>query len=193
MLRLSPRWAVTSLGLLSLACEDAKGRPDDIVAACQHEIECAGQGALTQRECQDALNASYDEATTYGCGSAYADWVSCLATLRGPCPPPFIIDSAPSGSSGDEPKPYADPCQPAHEAFRDCQGTMRRDECFVLGYGGAGGCMIGCALFSGECAAPSANGPSSSCSCEAGAKVGASFTGACGSQELETLARDACQ
>ena len=139
------------------------------------------EGARYERECRDRLTAEYDEATGYGCGAAYSDWVSCLATTQG------------GACSGVNAVDDTDPCQDTQGAFRACQGRARRDECVVLGFGGAGGCEISCALFSGDCAVPTQPGQSSACTCGTGEKVGAAFSGQCGDDALEMSARDACQ
>jgi len=178
---MSSRALPVALALLSLTCTPAGSAPDEMANACLRVAECSGvsgQEARAERECRDRLNAEYDEATGYGCGSAYSDWVSCLATTRGQCP------------SGDS---DVDPCQGAQDAFRACQGRARRDECVVIGFGGGGGCDISCALFSGECSAPSTPDQSSTCSCRDGDKTGATFSGQCTSEALEASARDACQ
>ena len=143
------------------------------------------EGARYERECRDRLTAEYDEATGYGCGAAYSDWVSCLATTRGQCRPSFVDESSPGA--------YVDPCRGTEDALRACQGRARRDECIVLGLGGAGGCDISCALFSGQCSPPTQAGQDSTCSCAGGDKTGATFSAQCCSDALETSARDACQ
>jgi hypothetical protein len=113
---MSVRTLPLALALLSLTCDDAGSAPDELGNACLRVAECSGvpvERARAERECRDRLTAEYDEATGYGCGSAYSDWVSCLATTRGQCPP----------SEAD-----VDPCQGAQDAFRACQGRARRDE-----------------------------------------------------------------
>lgn len=192
------RGLFVSLCLLAFTCSEAEDAPDDLTAACRRDAECAGEPSTPEyeRSCREGLLAEYDEASSYGCAAQHADWVSCLATTRGQCRPALAVDfgTAPEGSpatSPEEPE-YVDPCQAQREAFRRCQGEARRDECVVLGFGGAGGCNISCALFEARCDAPM-DGPSSSCSCEDGAQVGAAFTSNCGEEDGLALARDACQ
>jgi hypothetical protein len=196
-------WFPVVLALLAFRCDDSGSVPDDISAACARQRECAAQGGndvtvYEPNECPDRLSAEYDEASGYGCGAAYADWVSCQATQRGNCPPPVAIDGFAGDSSGADSANVdavedVDPCQGTYDAFRRCQGEAQRDECVVIGFGGAGGCSIRCALFSGQCSAPAGAGEGSDCSCEAGDKAGGTFRGQCGQDSLEANARNACQ
>jgi len=186
-----------SLALLALTCDDTGVALDDIGSACRRQAECATSAdevAPPESECRDRFTAEYDEATGYGCGAAYSDWVSCLATTRGQCRPPFVLESSLEDSADpSDSSTYVDPCRDTEDALRACQGRARRDACVVLGLGGAGGCDISCALFSGQCSPPAQAGQDSTCSCAGGDKTGATFSAQCGSDALETLARDACQ
>jgi hypothetical protein len=196
------RWFPAALALLAFTCDDAGGVPDDIDGACLRERECQAAQAGTdlgtsdRNECPQRLSAAYDEASGYGCGAAYAEWVSCQATQRGNCPPPIVIGESAGDSSGADSadaEPWVDPCQGAYDAFRRCQGQAQHDECDVVLFGGAGGCSIECALFTGECSAPGRVGESSSCSCDTGDKVGGTFTGQCNEDSLASNAHSACQ
>jgi hypothetical protein len=197
---IQPRW-FPAFALLTFTCADAAGPPDDIEGACEWRRECAAHGSdvvVYDLGCAEHVSAEYDEASSYGCGAAYADWISCQATQRGKCPRPIVSSEnvgadAGADSANAHADEYTEPCQGASDAFRLCQGKAKRDECLVIGSGGAGGCSIECALFSGECSAPARAGESSSCSCGTGDKVGASFMGQCGQDSLETDARSACQ
>jgi len=190
-------WFPAALALLAFTCADSGDVPDEVSSACERQRECwAAEGgdvvAYDRDECTARLSAEYDTASGYGCGAAYADWVSCQATQRGNCPPALVIDESSFADSSDADEP-ADPCQGAYDAFRRCQGEAKRDECVVVLFGGAGGCSIDCALFSGGCSVPTRAGESSSCSCDTGDNVGSTFTGQCGQDSLETNARSACQ
>jgi len=194
----SSRVLPVGLAVLALTCDDTGVAPDDMTSACRREAECSGvphEGALSERECTGRLSAEYDDATSYGCGAAYADWVSCLATTRGECQPPVIVEESLGDDSGDAEasSAYVDPCNTAWDALQACQGRARRDTCAVIGFGGAGGCGIRCALFFGECSPPTQSGTSSTCTCAECDRTGATFSGQCSSAELETSARDACQ
>ncbi|MEO8183105.1 MAG: hypothetical protein ABI895_30105 [Deltaproteobacteria bacterium] len=118
---MSSRVLPVALAFLALTCEDTGAAPDDITSACRRQTECSplpDEVAGSERECAQRLSAEYDDATSNGCGAAYSDWVSCLATTRGECRPPIVDDSADSGDS----RAYADPCQAAQDALRACQG-----------------------------------------------------------------------
>jgi hypothetical protein len=131
-------WSPAVLALLAITCTDSGGVPDDIGSACARQRECgaaaAGEDGLSydERECRERLSAEYDEASGYGCGAAYADWVSCQATQRGNCPPPLVIDessdSAAAASEDAAAEQDADPCQGAYDALRRCQEQAQRDE-----------------------------------------------------------------
>ena len=196
---MSSRWFPAVLALLAFTCDDAGDAPDDIGSACLRQAECetadaAADTAYDERACRDRLSAEYDDASSYGCSAAYAGWVSCQATQRGNCPPPIVIEDSAGESAGSaSADDSVDPCQEPYDAFRRCQGKARRDECVVIGSGGAGGCLISCALFSGQCSAPARAGESSSCSCQDGEKAGGNFMGQCGEDSLEASARGACQ
>lgn len=193
------RWFPAGLALLTLTCADASGPPDDISGACQRERECAAEYGFDVTshdvdECSDRLSAEYDDASSYGCGGAYADWVSCQATQRGNCRPPIISDVSSGADSGNaDGSESVDPCQDAYDAFRRCQGKAKHDECDVVIFGGTGTCSIGCALFVAECSAPAGAGEDSSCTCDTGDKVGATFLGQCDQDSVTTNARSACQ
>src|SRR3954467_1042339 len=99
-------WFPAVLSLLAFTCDDSGGVPDDISGACQRQRECwaaeVGSDAVAadRDECPDRLSAEYDQASSYGCGGTYADWVSCQATQRGNCPPPVVLDESSGDSSG---------------------------------------------------------------------------------------------
>ena len=107
------RGAFVSLCLLALRCSEAEDVPDDLGAACQRQAECAGERftAQLERSCREQLLAEYDEASTYGCANQHADWVACLATTRGQCPPADAADGV------------MDPCAGQLDAFQRCQAS----------------------------------------------------------------------
>ena len=122
-MRIGSCWWPAVLSVLAFTCADAAGPPDDISGACERQRECAakyGDDGISydEGECSDRLSAEYEDASGYGCGAVYADWVSCQANQRGNCPP--------ATSANDE---SVDPCQGASDAFLLCQGKAQRDEC----------------------------------------------------------------
>ena len=184
-------WFPTVLALLAFTCDDASDAPDDISVVCQRQARCQdtsdGPSEFDEGECRDQLSAGYDEASGYGCSATYTDWIKCQATEPVDCPP------APQGNLIEHSSESANPCQGAYDAFRRCQAKANRDECVVVTAGGAGGCLISCTLFTGDCSAPASTSEDSSCVCQAGEKVGGTFSGRCGADSLETSARGACQ
>lgn len=71
--------------VLTVACGDAPGVPDDLEQACRQRVACESEtGAVTRRqidECREALSDEYDEAATYGCAAAHAALVACQAIV----------------------------------------------------------------------------------------------------------------
>lgn len=125
-------WFPAVLALLAFSCDDAAGPPDDISGACERQRECAaenGEGASSydREQCPDRLSAEYDQASSYGCGAAYADWVSCQATQRGHCPLPIVMDESSGGDAANAGADESmDPCQSARDALELCQSEAER-------------------------------------------------------------------
>jgi hypothetical protein len=91
---------------LAFHCGNGEDLPDAITGACRRLAECREPSlgdTESERACGDRLTAQYDEASTQGCATAQADWVSCLSTTRGEqCSP-------------------LDPCQGLQAALASCQ------------------------------------------------------------------------
>jgi hypothetical protein len=194
MMRRLQRSCWLAFALLGSSCDDANSPPDDLGRACERVTNC-GEGATRAelRECEQRLTDEYDDAASYGCASAYSDWVSCLATATQVCDR-IVLDSSAQAKRATPPMQQS--CHEADQALQRCRGEHGRDECVVIGnVGGAGGagpsgCVISCALFSATCQ-PGTDG-SQGCACDTGDKIGASFsTDSC--NNLERVARYSCQ